>query len=337
MNDNTQIQAPGEPAIQPPTPDPSVNNQPSPNTDNSLSAGNQNPAPPPPRSSRKKLYLLLSGLVILLAVVLVWLFLYKDKSPTNQTPAAKAPASQTLSAALPQFPTSKSVAGYLKFDSSKFKPVDTLKNDNFALSASKDASPKVNTLIFQGDLFNINQSGLYLYDIAKNQTYKITDGGGSPRIMSDHFLLYGLQTASGQKATNSAVLLNMLTGEKKTVVEGDATDLANSFCCTVSPDGFKLAIPRAGKIDIWDIRDDSTISIPAQINPFHVVTGAANVPYYDEIDYPTMAWLDNQTLIFADKPPTDIRVDSKGNVNNDPVANNLYTLDVTTKKRYQAP
>jgi len=247
------------------------------------------------KKSRKKPLIILLILVLLIGGAGAY-FLTKSK-PQPATGKKQSPQS-TLLSAKPQFFEGDSVAGYITYDPVKFKEV-TKSN----LPQIQPTDPNVNAVIVQANIVSFSDSGLYLYDLKTNKTFRLTDGGGSPRIMSDHFLLYGFDTGSGKDKQLGGKLLNLKTGETKTVFTGAPEAVPGTVCCSVSPDGFKAAFVQKDKISIWDIRTGKTTDYTATVNPIdpHFSRTSAN-DYAVEMSYAAPVWLDNNTIVYADKP-----------------------------------
>lgn len=233
--------------------------------------------------------------------------------------------SETLLSAKPQYVNTQLVTGYIKYDENKFKEISS-----FKFPKIKPLDQNSNIIIAQATLLNINESGLYLFDLLTNKTYKLTSGGGDPRIMSDHFMVYGFEDTSNNNHLIGAKILNLLTGETKIIYADIPQKVPGDLCCTVSPDGFRLAIIQKDKINIWDIRDQTTKTYPVSVNP--IGEGFVNdevVPYNVEMSYAKPQWLDNSDLIYADKPAVK-HVDIDGATANPTVDTNIFKLDINS-------
>lgn len=233
----------------------------------------------------------------------------------------------------PQYANANLAVGYALVNASKFQRVDKSTKYTAMLASVYKTHDNVNTVIFEGNDAGFSDSGLYIYDLGANAIYKIASGGSdAARIMSDHYVVYGFGEQHSDGTTNSIIVLNLQTGEKKTIVKGNAMQLTGNDCCAVSPDGLKLAIPEKDKVLVWDITDDSTRFIPANLNPFRegFPTDPAffkTAPYFEEISYPTLAWVDNTTVVYADHPPVITNADNT----NTPSPNKLYLLNIDTQ------
>lgn len=285
-------------------------------------------APAETKGKRKK-YLIIFLILFLVVVAIVAVVVYSRRSDNLQPTTS----TEALNAARPQYPSGDYVAGYLEYNSDAFEEIIPKLKIQDTIKQEFDEQDRNKVVVFPGNILGFKESGLYLYDLSDNKVLKLTSGGGSPRIMSDHFIVYG----SAQQQENSTLigfeLLNLKTGQNTTIVNGDMFEFADSACCGVSPNGFKLAIPREDKIDIWDIRDNSTETFSVRLSPLseNFPTGEEfykDTPYYTEIGYPTPTWLDNETLLFADGTPTSVRIDEDGAINHDPVNNTIYKLSV---------
>ena len=236
-----------------------------------------------------------------------------------------------LADAKPQYAGAQLTAGYLTFNSAKFQPVSQLSQQVNLLKPVYEANSSINSVVFEGNVLGFGNSGLYLYDIAHNTAYKIASGGSSAaRIMSNHYVVYGYGQQNSSGTNNSIIVLNLQTGVKQTIVEGNATQLTGNDCCAVSPDGLELAIPEKNKILVWNAQNNITQSIPAQLDPFsaNFPTNKSfyqNSPYFVEMNYPTLAWLNDSTIVYANHPPTTM--DSNGNTS--PTNNQLYLLNLS--------
>ncbi len=252
-------------------------------------------SPEKPKSSKTSKLILITVVVLLAGVsgFLVYKQISKPK-PVNK------PADVVLNSAKPQFPNNDSVAGYINYDAKLFKEVKTIGVPQF-----QSDSPDVNVVIISANVVSYGDSGLYLYDLATNKTFKLTSGGGDPRIMSDHFLVYGSAEGSGSDKRLNAKLLNLQTGETKTIFAAPPEDVAGDFCCSVSLDGFKLAVAQKNKIGVWDIRSDEIKDYQAVLNPIGEGFSRTSAnDYAVEMSYARPAWKDNDTIIYADKPAT---------------------------------
>ncbi len=230
------------------------------------------------------------------AAAIYFLVLHKTKSPAPV--ASTPPSGSVLQSAKKQYFLNDSVAGYINYDPSAFKEVDTTK-----LPTIPAADPNVNTIIVQANVVGFSDSGLYLYDLKANKTYRLTDGGGSPRIMSDHYLLYGFDTGSGTTKRLGGKLLNLQTGQTQTVFSDTPENVPGTICCSVSPDGFRAAFVQKNKISVWDIRTQKFTDYAATVNPIDPnFSRTSTNDYNTENSYATPAWLDNDTIIYTDKP-----------------------------------
>jgi len=291
----------------------------------------QQPVPPPPLGNlpqkRSKLWIIIIGILILAVGTAVYFVKYhstsKNSSP-NQT------SNTTLASAKPQFSFGDSVAGYLTYDAGKFKELSTI-----GLPTVKSANPDVNTVIVSANVVSYGDSGLYLYDLKTNKAYKLTSGGGTPHIMSDHFVVYGFDEGSGVDKKLGARLLDLNTGENKIVFSATPEEVSDTICCSVSPDGYKLALPQKNKITVWDIRSNTTKDYPATLNPIgEGFSRTAANDYAVEMSYASPAWADNNTVIYADKPATKY-VEAGGATTKPAVSSDLFQLDLTTGKSSQ--
>lgn len=297
------------------SPQPQVTNSPVTTTGGSVYEGN--------KSARfhKKLVYLIALLLVIGIAVLVYL-LSVNKTDSNNLASSTKPS--VLNSAKKQYYLNDSVAGYISYKPAVFKEVEATKLPTIPL-----ADPDVNVIIVQANLVGFSDSGLYLYDLKANKTYRLTDGGGSPRLMSDHYLLYGFDIGSGVNKRLGGKLLNLQTGQTQTVFSDTPENVAGTICCSVSPDGFKAAFVQKNKISVWDIRTQKTIDYTATVNPIdpNFSRTSAN-DYNTENSYATPQWLDNDTLIYTDKP-----ADSP--VDNQPakiVDDTLYKLSLSDDK-----
>lgn len=232
-----------------------------------------------------------------------------------------------------QYANANLAVGYTLVNTSKFQRVDKSTKYTAMLASVYKTHDNVNTVLFEGNDAGFNDSSLYLYDLSANAIYKIASGGSdAARIMSDHYVVYGFGEQHSDGTTNSVIVLNLQTGEKKTIVEGNAMQLTGNDCCAVSPDGLKLAIPEKNKVLVWNLADGSTRYIPATLNPFSegFPTDPAffkAAPYFEEISYPNLAWVNNTSLVYVDHPPIIMNADNT----NTPSPNRLYLLDTDSE------
>ena len=268
--------------------------------------------------------------IILIVVVLIGVVGYKV---WHKTAVTGSDHHTVLADAKPQYASTKLAAGYLSFNASKFQPASKLSQSNFFVPVY-NADHNINSIVFEGNIFNYGNSGLYIYNIANNTVYKIANGGSSAaRIMSNHYVVYGFSKQNTDGTYHSIIVLNLQTGTKQTLVEGNATQLTGNSCCAVSPNGLQLAIPEKNQILIWNIQDNTMHSIPVQLDPFSANFPTSpsfyqKAPYYEEMNYPTLAWLNNTNIIYANHPPTSV-IDSSGNVG--PINNQLYLLNTISQ------
>lgn len=265
---------------------------------NSFQPPSGQPIPPPENLSgkprRKKLTLIATVLILVLAGGIIYYFVTKNVTTTK---TAGNETNQQLASAKPQFSNGDSVAGYLKYDSTKLKEVQSV-----GLPSVKSTDPNVNVVIVSSNYVSYGESGLYLYDLTTNKNYKLTSGGGDPRIISDHFLMYGFDEGSGADRRLGAKLLNLNDGQIKTIFSGPPETMTGTVCCSVSPDGFKLAWPLKDKISVWDIRTGATKDYAATVAPIsETFERDDNNDYATEIGYPPLEWVDNDTIAYADK------------------------------------
>ena len=246
-----------------------------------------------PRKNKKPLLFLIGLALIIAGGIIFYLVTNKETSPKPATSA-----SHTFASAKPQFAQSDSVAGYVTFNAAKFKEVSTI-----GLPPVESSNPNVNTVIVAANVVGYGDSGLYLYDLSTNKTYKLTSGGGDPRIMSDHFVVYGFDEGNGSNHKLGARLLDLKTGEDKIIFSASPENAPGTVCCSVSPDGFTLALPQKNKLTVWDIRSAASKDYSAHLNPVADGSnaGAAGV----EMSYATPVWAGNESIIYADKPATE--------------------------------
>lgn len=235
--------------------------------------------------------------------------------------------------AKPQYANANLAVGYTLVNAKKLQRVEKSSKYTSLLAATYKAYDNINTVLFEGNDFGFNDSGLFLYKLDDNSIYKIASGGSdAARIMSDHYVVYGYAEQHSDGTTNSIIVLDLQTGEKRTIAQGSAAQLTGNDCCAVSPDGLKLAIPEKDKVLIWNVTDGSTRSIAANVNPFSegFPTDPAffkKAPYFEEMSYPTLVWANNTTVVYADHPPIIMNADDT----NTPSPNKLYLLDTDTQ------
>lgn len=276
---------------------------------------------------RKKLTLIAIALILVLAGGIIYYFVTKNVTTTK---TAGNETNQQLASAKPQFSYGDSVAGYLKYDSTKFKEVKSV-----GLPSVRSADANVNVVIVAANVVSYGESGLYLYDLSTNKSYKLTSGGEDPRIMSDHFLVYGFDEGSGSDKKLGARLLDLKTGEDKIIFAAAPESVPGTVCCSVSPNGFKLALPQKEKITVWDIRSGTAKDYPATLNPIgEGFSRTAANDYAVEMSYASPVWADNDSVVYADQPATKyIIVD---NATTKPVIDtNLFLLNLTNGESNQ--
>lgn len=255
-------------------------------------------------------------------------YVYKKNPPQT----SKTVGSATLLSAQPQFSSRDSVAGYLKYNPAKFTEVKSI-----GLPTIKSTGNAVNVVIVAANTVSYGESGLYLYDLTTNKNYKLTSGGGDPRIMSDHFLIYGIDEGSGSSKKLGARLLDLNTGENKLIFSGAPENVPGTVCCSVSPDGFKLALAQKNKLSIWDIRTGKTKDYTETLNPISEgFTRNSSNDYAVEMSYATPAWADSDRIIYADKPATKTVMEGVS-ATKPTIDTNLFLLNITDGKSSELP
>lgn len=252
-------------------------------------------SPVTPKHRGKLLYL--SALLVLIIAGGIYYYLSNKNNSSNNTAGSKQ-SLVNISSAKRQYFLNDSVAGFINYKPIAFKEVSATK-----LPTIPQANPSINTIIVQANVVGFSDSGLYLYDLKANKTYKLTDGGGSPRIMSDHYLLYAFDTGNGKNKRLGGKLLDLQTGKTQTVFSDNPENVPGTVCCSVSPDGFKAAFVQKDKISIWDIRTQSSTNYTATVNPIDPNFSRTTANGYNtENSYATPAWLDNENIIYSNKP-----------------------------------
>jgi len=266
------------------------------------------------------------ALLVLVIIGVIGFVGYKTWSRLKTTNSS---SHTILAKAKQQYSGKKFTAGYLKIAPSKFEEIGKLTEQVGPIKAALENNPNINSILFEGNELGFSDSALYLYDISNNKVHKIADGGSSAaRIMSDHYVVYGFSKQNSDGTQLSVIVLNLQTGEKKTIVEGDATQLTGNNCCAVSPDGLKLAIPQKGKILVWNAQNNTTIAVTADLDPFSEGFPTDKSffkvsPYFVEMGYPNLAWLNNTKIAYANHPPHSMN----SNGSTTPTNNNLLILD----------
>jgi hypothetical protein len=316
--DNNQTQNGPQPPIEP-TQQP--NTQPVPDMAGGQTAGTI--LPPDSSKRRNKLTYVLAFVLAAAAAGGSYLLL-SGSSKAPSTPTAKK-SSAVLTSAKKQYFLNDAVAGYISYKPEAFKEVTVSK-----LPQIPTADAGVNVVIVQANIVGFSDSGLYLYDLSTNKTYKLTDGGGSPRIMSDHYLLYAFDTGSGTTKRLGGKLLNLQTGQTQTVFSDTPENVPGTVCCSVSPDGLKAAFVQKNKISIWDINTQKSTDYTATVAPIDPNFSRTSANDYNvEGSYATPAWLDNTTLVYTDKVAASLVV---ANQPKQTVDDTLYKLDFTSGK-----
>lgn len=278
-----------------------------------------------PVKKRSKILYLAVMVVLLLVVVAAYYFAFSSKNHDSVNTAATNQSNTNLTGAKKQYFLNDTVAGYVNYKPSVFKEIQDTK-----LPTIPPADPSVNVIIVQANIVGFNDSGLYLYDIGANKTYQLTKGGGSPRIMSNHYLLYGFDTGSGANKRLGGKLLDLQTGKTQTIFSNAPEKVPGTVCCSVSPDGYKAAFVQKDKVSVWDIRTAKMTDYAATVNPIdpHFSRTATN-DYNVEISYARPVWLDNDSIVYTDKPAA---TEVGGNQPKAIVDNTLYQLNTKTGK-----
>ena len=316
MNDDQIHNAP-----QPPTePDLTTN----PQTANDLPAGVMPVLPPHPPHRRNVLTYVLAFVLAAAAAGGSYLLLTSSTKTASPQPAAKQ-SSPVLASAKKQYYLNDAVAGFINYKPEVFKEVTVSK-----IPEIPSADTGVNAVIVQANIVGFSDSGLYLYDISANKTYRLTDGGGSPRIMSDHYLLYAFDTGSGADKRLGGKLLDLQTGQTQTVFSGAPENVPNTVCCSVSSDGLKAAFVQKNKISVWDINTRKSTDYTATVDPIDPYFSRTSANDYNTEDsYAAPQWLDNTTLVYTNKPAASL---VEANKPKQIVDNTLSQLDISTGK-----
>jgi hypothetical protein len=274
-----------------------------------------------PKPNHRKLIYAIVSILILLSAGAAALY-FNNKSAT---PAVRHNPLQKVAGAKKQYFAKDMVAGSIDYKPAAFKEVSASK-----LPTIPVADPAVDTVIVQANVVGFNDSGLYMYDLKANKTYKLTDGGGSPRIMSDHYLLYSFDTGSGSNKRLGGKLLNLQTGKTQTVFSDLPENVPGNVCCSVSPDGYNVAFVQKNKISVWDIRTQKTTDYPATVNPIDPNFSRTSANDYNaETSYAAPAWLDNDNLIYSDKPASSqVEAGKPAQI----VDDTLYKLSISNNK-----
>ena len=310
--------------VPPPTePVQSANTQ----TANDLPAGVMPILPPHPPHRRNVLSYVMAFILAVAAAGGSYLLLTSGTKP----PAAQPPVKKTssvLTSAKQQYFLNDAVAGFINYKPEAFKAVTESK-----IPQIPTTDTGVNAAIVQASVVGFSDSGLYLYDIPANKTFRLTDGGGSPRIMSDHFLLYSFDSGSGANRRLGGKLLNLQTGQSQTVFADVPENVPGTVCCSVSPDGLKAAFVQKKKISVWDINSRKITDYTAVVDPIdpHFSRTSAN-DYNTESSYAAPVWLDNTAVVYTDKPAASLAAAGQPKQT---VDDSLYKLDITSGKSTQ--
>lgn len=283
----------------------------------------QQPQTYKPPKSKKPLILILILVFLLAAGGAAYYFTKpsKDKTTTTSTTGTK----KSVNAGKKQYAFGDSVAGYINYKPQAFKEITTAK-----IPTISQVSPDINSVIVEANITGFSGSGLFLYDLKTNKTYQLTDGGGAPRIMSDHYLLYGFDTGSGANKRLGGKLLDLQTGKTTTVFSDTPENTPGTNCCSVSPDGYKAAFVQKDKISVYDIRTDKTTPYTVKLTAIdpHFSRTASN-DYNVEMSYATPQWLDNDTLIYSDNVAASEVTAGQAKQT---VQDNLFSLNLTDNK-----
>lgn len=281
-----------------------------------------------PKKSKKKLWLVIAILLLASAATAAYFFMFKEK-PAINTGAVEQKLN--LKPAKTQYSSSNSVSGYIEYEPSKFEEVKDLDFPKL-----EELDPEVNSIISYGGSLGWEGGGLYLYDLVNNSAFKLADSGGQPRIMSDHYLVYSVDEGSGKNKKLGAKLLNLKTGDTRMVFAEAPEDVSGNPCCTVSPDGFRLAYVKKDKITVWDIRDNSYTDYKVSASPIGEGFSRERADYNVEMGYAQPKWADNNTLVFTDKPATKTVMDGNS-ANKVVVDSDLFVLSLQDGKVREIP
>ena len=302
------------------------------------------PAPMPPKRSAKRWV----TLILILIVVSAGLYLYMNKKPAVKTASSKVNSFPHIT--LPnqpkqtnsQYSSQYFSTGYVQYDARKLKTIsaDVPKIEPI-LPKSADASDK--EVVFMADLSAVSTKRLIMYDVASGISYLVNEDKSvgnyyNAHIMSNHYVVFAVLSQSDPVTNTTAIKsFDLDTGVTKTILSGKSSEIPIALCCSVSPDGLRMAIPATNTLLIYQAGEDKPTSFNVGLKVFPDTKGsAANDDYAASQrngNYPGLVWLDDNKVMFAKGNPYAWTVDSSGShlsTSNNGLA--IYNLaDNTTK------
>lgn len=296
------------------------------------------PAKKPP----KKKPLLLALILLIIIGAATAFYLSKNKTAT---PAAKL-KSTLAHLVLPnqpkqlndQFGTQNVTTGYVKYEPTKFKTIDTtlpkLPSIVPAVVGTTDKEVVfITSLNYQTTPYS---KRLLMYDVVSKLTYVVAQDSSvgtyvNPKIMSNHYVVYAALNQTDPLTNNTDIRVTDLdTGDTKTILSDKGSNLPASLCCAVSPDGLRLVIPQTNKFLIYQAGETQPTAFSGDVQVFPKTQGTDNSDYaasQRNYGYPNIVWLDDNNFMYAKAQPKQFTVDKDGThaaVNNNGLA--IYNL-----------
>lgn len=288
----------------------------------------------PKNKGKKKIFVLVSVIILLLAgVVLAYLFLLQkpqDNKPVNTDSSDNNPSVYLQSSEVPGSENNKSgqayAYGFVKYEPAKLSSVSSnvVGLDTLEPVIVKDTTDL--TGVFFTESYEVPyDSSLLMYDFKTKKTYIVTETTDNlvrhyynPTILSNHYVaFYEFTYKDPVTPEGSVAVVDLLTGEKKTIIQDKAGDLPSDLCCSVSPNGLYLAIPKppnkvvfftAGGDKVQELEVPSVSFLPKieeGTGDNKLLGGGdyAKAQLASMAKYPQPKWLDNNRLVLANSPP----------------------------------
>lgn len=284
--------------------------------------------------------------ILLIAAAAGAYFFTKDNKPAN-TQTAQNSTKLTLpdqpKQLNDQFTTQNFTAGYVNYESDKFKKIDFSMPAIDPIPAAAKGTLSEKQVIFINDAtYNGTGNGhrLIMYDVDSKTTYLVdqSDKNGSysnAAVMSNHYVVFAERTITDPLTSSVAIRsIDLNTGQSTTIMSDKASNLPESLCCSVTPDGLRMVIPQQNKFLIYQAGESKPVTLSAPVQVFPQVTGSGGGDYaasHRNYGYPSIVWLDDNRFMYAKSHPLKWTVDSQGShafTNN----NGLAIYDLSTRQ-----
>lgn len=326
-----------------------------PNVEPSVSSQVPSQPVPPPKKSPKRLLSVVAVLVLLAAAGTGSYFLLKSPKPASPVASNSNTPSQRLSsssaAASAKNTSNRTLAfGFVKYQPEKLNPISTDQTgiDKLQLITELPSETGLSPVAFLQIYHVPYDTSLLMYDFKTDTTYQVTAEHDelvhhfyNPVILSDHYVAYYELTYKDPVTLEGSVhVIDLLSGQNQELVKDTAGNLPDNLCCSVSPNGLYLAIPK--QPDIMDFFSAGgtkvdQLKVSASFLPT-MYSGSGDKKILGDDDYakaqlagsdgyPSPRWLDNSRLVLANSPPKKYTGATATTINN-----GLSILDVNSGK-----